>query len=418
MDFARLVELARLFLVRAFKADFLAQHAADDERAQLVALPSPIDDPLAQDYVAWRRSVLWIAGVMLGLAFLIAVADHKSIVTLMASLQNADGQQVDVTQMAKELGKDNVELIDNLMLFNLLLKGVIATLVILAALRWHAVSRSRSLSRWAWLAALVVPLVVMAWPWAHSLDFSHLERGMNAMPGADKAVKGMFALLFALSTLLMLGPKLIGLFPGIMRSSLALKTLLPEAAAPGWLTVVFAPILIGFLLFLLCFTSQAEGSYLLLGGLLLLAFGSMNYLRRARDLVRPHTPQEASTLVRGIRHQAKLFSGAGIALVAIYLVRSEAISWLSLIHMALEAVGGILLTMLAISDITLAVLAFSQQQGAAFQDSGLRVDYERRLASLAKTGLTDLQSALGMQDLERIRRAAQAARGEPTAPTT
>lgn len=415
MDFARIVELTQRFLVRAFKADFLSQHAADDERSVLTALPKPIDDPLAQDYVAWRRSVLWVSGVMLAIAFVIAIVDHRSIATMLAEQQQAQGQRVDIGEIAVQLGKDNVEVIDNLMLFNLLLKGVIASLVLFAAVRWQVVMRSRSLTRWAWLAALLVPLVVMAWPWAHSLDFTHLDR--NGMAGAGAAVKGMFALLFAGSTLMMVGPKLIGLFPGIMRSSLALKTLLPEAAAPGWLTVVFAPILIGFLLFLLCFTSQAEGSYLLLGGLLLLAVGSTNYLRRARDLVRPHTPQEASTLVRGIRAQAKLFSGAGIVLIAIYAVSSN-IGWVSLIHIALEAMGGILLTMIAISDITLALLAFSQQQGAAFQESGLRADYERRLASLAKTGLTDLQSALGMQDLESIRRAAQAARGEPTAPAS
>ena len=50
-----------------------------------------------------------------------------------------------------------------------------------------------------------------------------------------------------------------------MSSSLALKTLLPEAVAPGWLTVVFAPFMTGFLLLVLCLLSQTDGSLLAFG---------------------------------------------------------------------------------------------------------------------------------------------------------
>jgi hypothetical protein len=196
----------------------------------------------------------------------------------------------------------------------------------------------------------------------------------------------------------------MALFPGIMRSSLALKTLLPEAAAPGWLTVIFSPILVGFLLLVLCFLSQAQGSWVLIVSILLLVVGPFLYVRHARDLVRPHTPEEVAVVVRGLRRRALWFNGVGVVLLVYYVFDLDDLTWPTALHMLLEAAGGVLLTMVAISDITLALLATSQEQGKNFQNSALRASYEERLRALAAAGLTDVEGALGVRDLERLRR--------------
>jgi hypothetical protein len=189
-----------------------------------------------------------------------------------------------------------------------------------------------------------------------------------------------------------------------MRSSLTLKTLLPEASAPGWLTVVLAPFLAGFLMLVLCLLSQIEGSFVLIAATALLVVGPCVYVARARDLVRPHTADEVSRVVGGVRRTALAIHGAGFLLLVVYLVDLDALPLRTLVHLGLEALGGVLLTMVAISDITLALLAFSQRQGATFQASALRQDYERRLTALASAGLTDVEGALGVHDLDNLRR--------------
>lgn len=404
MDFGRITELSRRFVTRAFAADFQRERAADDERAQLAAQAKPIADPLAQDYVAWRRAALWLSGVVLSVGVLIAIVDHKPIAEAMGQGMGQPGQPVDIAQVKQAIGEKNVELLDDLQYFSLLLKATVAGLVIYAATCWTRVSRSRTVARWAWISALVVPILVSAWPWAHSLDFTHLEQQGFGQGGQGKMMKQAFGLVFAVSSLVTIAPKLLALFPGIMRSSLALKTLLPEAAAPGWLTVVFAPFMAGFLLLVLCLLSQIEGSYIAIGAVLLLALAPCVYVRRARDLVRPHRAEEVGGVLRDVRKQAKLLSAIGLLLLFLYLLRMDSLKVMTLLHLVLEAFGGILLTMVAISDITLALLALSQRQGASFQGSELRAAYEQRLQALGSAGLTDVEGALGMHDLEGLRK--------------
>lgn len=405
MDFARILELTQRFLKRTTTADFQRERAAEDERAQLAAQSKPVVDPLAQDYVAWRRAVLWLSGVVLAIGVLLAVVAHRPVAESLAESLGANGQPADPVEVVKWLGKENIEMLDDLQYFNLLLKACVAGLVLYAAKNWLLVSRSRSVARWAWITALIVPLVVSAYPWASSLDFAHLDRNQEfgMLAGQGEKLKQMFGFAFAASSLATIGPKLFALFPGIMRSSLSLKTLLPEAVAPGWLAVVFAPFMAGFLLLVMCLLSQTDGSMLAIGAIVLLASGPIVYVRRARDLVRPHRAEEVGGVLRGIRRQAAMFTVAGLVLLLVYLFRLESLSVMTLAHLLVEAAGGVLLTMVAISDITLALLAFSQRQGASFQDSDLRAAYEQRLQSLGSAGLTDVESALGVNDLANLR---------------
>lgn len=405
MDFARTLELTRRFLKRTATADFQRERAADDERAQLAAQSKPVNDPLAQDYVAWRRAVLWLSGVVLAIGVLLAVVAHRPVAESLAESLGANGQPADPVEVVKWLGKENIEMLDDLQYFNLLLKACVAGLVLYAAKNWLLVSRSRSVARWAWITALIVPLVVSAYPWASSLDFTHLDHNQQfgMLAGQGEKLKQMFGFAFAASSVVTIGPKLFALFPGIMRSSLSLKTLLPEAVAPGWLAVVFAPFMAGFLLLVMCLLSQTDGSMLAIGAIVLLASGPIVYVRRARDLVRPHRAEEVGGVLRGIRRQAAMFTVAGLVLLLVYLFRLDSLSVMTLSHMLVEAAGGVLLTMVAISDITLALLAFSQRQGATFQDSDLRAAYEQRLQSLGSAGLTDVESALGVNDLANLR---------------
>jgi hypothetical protein len=404
-------ELAPRFLVRAITANFQRQRAADDERQQLAAHTPPVTDPIAQDYVAWRRAALWIAGVLLTVSVLLQLVEHQSVAAHWAAgaakangqvLSGADLEQ-QIAATTQQMGEDNVAVIDGLQDFLLFVKMSVAVLTVIAARWWLRVRRSLALARWAWVTALVVPLLVSGWPWANMLDFTHLD-GAFGQAGTGAAIKQQFAIMLAAVLMATVAPKLIALFPGIMRASLTLKTLLPEAAVPGWLTVVFAPFLAGFLLLVLCFLSQVQGSWWLIIAILCLVVGPCIYVRRAADLVRPHSAGEVSDVVGRVRSSATLFNGIGIALLAWWLFDLDDVSWVAALHLLLDAAGGILLTMVVISDITLALLAFSQRQGAAFQSSELRTAYEQRLQSLATAGLTDVESALGIKDMAELRK--------------
>lgn len=403
MTAARLFDLARMLVKRAAAADFQRERASDEERDELAAAATPVTDSLAQDYVAWRRAALWIAAVLLSLGALLAIAEHSSTAAqVVDAAVQAQGQAISDAEYDRQLrqvetsfGEGNLSILDGLQGFLLFVKVAVAALAVAAALRWTRVASSRTLARWAWLVALVLPLIVSGWPWGQSLDFSHIDHNGFAA-GRGQLVKQQVSVALGAALMGTIAPKLVALFPGIMRSSLTLKTLLPQAAAPGWLTVVFAPFLIGFLLLILSFLSQVQGSWVLILAVILLAAGPCIYVRRAKDLVRPHSSEEVGSVVRGIRGQALLFNAAGALLLFFYLCGLDGISWATALHLGLDAGGGVMLTMVAISDLTLALLAFSHRQGADFHASELREPYERRLQALASAGLTDIDATMGL----------------------
>lgn len=411
-----IVDLALRFVGRAASGDFQTHHAAEDERQQLAAAPQPVTDALAQDYVVWRRAALWVGGVLLALGALIAVVAHRSVAEQVAEAQMAAaGQQLGgvdlqqlVVQVTEGFGKHNLSIVDGLQEFLVVVKLAVATLALLAAWQWARIKRSRSLARWGWLVLVVLPLLVAAWPWSSSLDFAHLDQQFGGAAQQGKMMKQQVALAIAALLLTTIAPKLIALFPGIIRSSLALKTLLPEVAAPGWLVVMFAPFLVGFLMLLVCFLSQVQGSWLLLGGVGALIAGPILYVRRAADLVRPHSAAEVGEVVGKIRRTAGRTTLAGIVVLTLYLFDLDDVSWTAAIHLLLEAGGGIFVTMVVISDITLALLAHSHRLNAVFQNNEMRALYEQRLQALTGAGLTDVQSALGVKDLDDLRKLGQA----------
>ncbi|MFN3243276.1 MAG: hypothetical protein ACE37K_17375 [Planctomycetota bacterium] len=391
MTFAAFADLARTLVVRAFTADFQRERATGRERAELLGAERPVADPLAQDYVSWRRAALWVAAVLLSLGVVLSMLDFSSTASQLAEGANATSAQVE--QM---FGAGNLSLIDLLQVVLLLVKLAVAALTVVAAVRWTRVASSRSFSRYAWLCALVLPLVIAGFPWGQFLDFSHLNGGFGAAAGQGAAAQQQVSVAIGAMLLVTVAPKLLALFPGIMRSSLTLKTLLPQAAAPGWLTVVFAPFLAGFLLLVLSFLSQVQGSWALILGVMCLVAGPCLYVRRARDLVRPHTDEEVGVVVRAVRKQALAFHAIGALLLFVYVADLEGLSWLSVLHLGLEAAGGVMLTMVAISDVTLALLAFSHRQGTAFHASDLRAQHEQRLQALATCGLTSVDEAFGL----------------------
>jgi hypothetical protein len=390
------LDLAKSMLLRAANADFLQRQARDDERAELAAANPPVANPQVQDYLAWRRAALWVAGIVTAIAFGIAAASHESMASLMAKGQGAAGENLEfaIRQVEQNIGKDNLELMDGLNLTSLGLKLFVAVLAILAARHWSKIAKTRLHARWAFAALLIVPLGMFAFPWAHFMDFKHLD----ALGGNAMQVKQGFAVLFGSVAMLTLAPKLLSLFPGVIRASLTLKTLLPEAAAPGWVAVIFAPLFLGFLLLVLCLLSQLQGNFTLILAFVALALGPVIYLRRAKDLVQPHDTSTAGDVIRSVRRSAMTANALGLILLVVYLVELDAIDIQTVVTLILEALGSVLLTMVVFTDTMLALLRYGSDQGDAFQGSALQASLRQRLQALTDAGLTDTAEAFRLRE--------------------
>ena len=67
-----LAEVFKILARRTLKGNFQRERAMDSEREVMATARKPITDPLAQDYVAWRRGVLWLATVTMSIHALVS----------------------------------------------------------------------------------------------------------------------------------------------------------------------------------------------------------------------------------------------------------------------------------------------------------------------------------------------------------
>jgi hypothetical protein len=366
--------LATVFVRRVARSDFTKERATDDERKQLESTSRPVTNPLAQDYAAWRRAVLWLAAITLSILVIIELATYQ------------DTADVLEPQQVREVGRGNLETLDSIQWILTLSLVVGAVMTVAAAWRWRDVRLSRRLARWGFLIMFLTPFAIAAIPITSMLDFGHLSEQ------EQKAISVLLGLQLGLGMFMTLGPRAIALFPGIIRSSMTLKTLLPESAAPGWAAAILAPLYSLFLLVLVSMINQMSGNFFLLAGLACLMVGPMVYLRRHRDVLRSHTTEEAAVLVAGIRRQALLFNVAGSVLLLIFIIDLELLGFEEAVTFALSIAGNVLLLTAVGSDLILALLRSQYVQTRQFQGTELQKSLDEKFEALAGTGLTDIRT--------------------------
>jgi len=381
----------RLAAIRATRGDFLDPIATDEERELLRERHGVVGDQV-QDYIAWRRSLLLLATVLLGLGILFDLIGFQTfedaIVEQAVSATESRGGRANESairgSVRNNVGVDNLETLDAY-LYIILLGSIVSTVMVgFAAHGWHDIARSRRLTRRAWYVVLGVPLGCAVLPWAKLLDFSHLSSS------DARVLETTLATGFGLMVFATVGPKILSLFPGLIRGGMTLKTLFHESATPAYITMLAAPV---FALVLLLFFSamiQMEGSILLFGGVAGLLASSIIYLWKARDLLRSHTRDEAYSIIKRIRWTAAVFSAGGVVLIAIFLLTSDGFTFLKTLSLGAAAGGNLFLTMVVGSDFLLALLHKEFQLAKQFQGSEFAAEYERKIDLLAQAGLTTL----------------------------
>ena len=434
---------------RILKSDFQVEHATSEEREKLVASAQPITSELAQDYAGWRRSVLWLASIFLLLHAGVGIYQAEIRTTedqvreameqqagqqagasmpermtrsevratleqqyrnmgmdpnnwqvreqfeqqveqamreqenLREQAQNAGSGQAD--EVIRQLGPSNLEFIDGL---NSILAGAVmvgALFVLWGARKWSDVRASRYWSRLGWLVMFGTPLLVTALPLTLFLDFDHLNNDAER-----EQVRQTYGGLFAMSVFMLVGPKVIALFPGMIRSSLSLKTLLPESTAPGWYAVLLAPFYAIFLIMVTSVITQMHGDLKLVGAIAFFVLGSLVFVLRARDLIRSHTPEEVSPAVGIVRKISGVFAAIGAVLLGWFVLEIPNLGVIDAINFLVGLLGSVLLLTVVASDFILSLLNQSFGQSRAMAGTESEGVLERRLGELSSVGFTEI----------------------------
>jgi hypothetical protein len=375
---------------RAFRRDLGGGLADADEQASLAA---PVADrpavtgTRAQDYLAWRRSMLWVTALLLGGSALFSLANF---VINLASDDEGLGQVLDVGFL---------RFLDFL--------GLAAAIYLPIAAwrgcqRWDNLRLSHRRVRLGWLVGFLVPFVTALVPVKALLQFeapTTLEVA-QAQAQASQGV-GMFV---GLMLFLKLVPSVLAIFIGAIRSALTLEQLVPESSLPGWVATVAAPIFAVVALAVFVLFHQIGGDWLLLIGFALIV---ANYLLIARDgpaLIRPQSNAQSVEALRRIwgRSRILLSLGSLALLIALFTIDffggkklfgfwsdGALMTPVDLFELVLALVGRSLFTLVLFCDLLLGVLHYARRE-AQNLPIDLTVSLEQKVQEYGEIGIGDL----------------------------
>ncbi len=348
------IDHARVFAHRILRSNFIDDQVTELEREHLEE--AGVKSPMAQSYLGWRRALLWFSAGLL-------------VVSLLAGL------------------KENLSLLEDgyPFLLRLLLLAAVAAPVVAcvflfkAALDWTKVKRTRSLARLSWFFLFVVPIVLAMIPAAKLMGSDHFT---------SYAEMQMFGATWGAIMVLTIAPSLLGLFPAIIRSSLTIKTLVPESPMPGWVAAIVAPFYALFFLMILVIAIQVD-QFLLSVSMLCFTLAPVFILINAGRLVQPSPEAEAMRTVLEVRRKTVITLGIGmIAGLVWFLGKMEALD--------LEFLS------VVTSDFLVGMFKAAYDRECLMREEGMADTLGQRFADLDTLGLTELRAGEA-ELLNRIR---------------
>lgn len=319
--------MAFLSLRRAFRLRIDANEVLDDERAAMLGSSPPITDDSQQAFLAWRRSVLFVAALLM-----IPVAIFHAI------------DNLDFDASTPEIWKQ-------LSYVSVFVESGFAIFLWTQVGKWRAWrTQSRRLA-WGWLIYFLTPFLVFLYPLASAFNYGDMD------PASQHAAKVAVGMAIGAQAFLSLAPKIISLLQGLIRASIATKTLFPGSSAPGWMMVIAAPLyMIIFYIFVLL-PYHFSGSGLVVLGMLLVLAAKATLVRAGLGLTKPM----ADDVARRATAKAQslwlllLVSGAACIVGGLWTMVSEA-SPLTLVNFALSMAANILLLTLIATDTLITAL--------------------------------------------------------------
>ena len=366
----------------------------DSEREVMATARKPITDPLAQDYVAWRRGVLWLATVTMSIHALVSFFAWLDDIKV-----DVDGAQL--TAMGLDGVGGILKFVGSALYWRIPLTAV---LVFLAARHWADVKVSRRYTRYAGILYFLSAVVLSIIPWTSFVGDATAGAGNEQLT----QMRMFFGMMAGLSLFAYVAPVPIGVLSGVVRSSLVLKTLLPESPATGWGAVLYLPIYVLLMVSLLVIVMQAVGGVLLTAGLGCILAGAVVYLMNAKQIVRPCTDAEVTSKVMTVHNRARWYTGGGLLLIAAFALQSmeklgmsEDDAYLKIAEFGIGIWSGILLMTVVAADFILAVISANQKLGQGFQGTALASDLDRKIEALKNVGLTSFATPARTSTMER-----------------
>lgn len=348
-----------LFVRRSLRSDFYRERATDGERQRLAEANPPVQTELAQDYAAWRRGMLWFTFVAMVVAFIFVLIETIS------SLFSGD-----------------VPGVIKFVVFVVFSIQVGATILVgVAAFNWVDLNKSRKLTRFAWLVLFGGPIVLLIIPWAS------MASGLSQLAAAQEMVAAAIRVLF---------PLIMGLFAGLIRSGLTLKTLLPESSSPGWMTVLVTPFYVLFFLVPLAIAIQLMSSFLLILALFAFILSPILLLVRARKLMLPMDAETGHRLVQSIRRTSAICISLGFFFIFILVIDAlKDVSIWSAISALASFLTSVLLLSLVMSDFMLGMMSHGFAQSQAIKGTEAESALARKFVDLSNVGIGNIDMGEG-----------------------
>jgi hypothetical protein len=358
------VAMATLSMKRAFRLRIDANEVLDDERAALLQARPAVSDETQQAFLAWRRSVLFMAALLM-----VPVALLHALESLHFEAGTPEGFKT-LTSLASlvEIG--------------------FAVFLWTQVPRWTKWKRQARALSWAWLGYFLTPFLVFLYPLASSYDMGAI--GAAGEVGGDggqaaQAAKMAIGIAIGAKALVSLAPKIISLLQGMIRASIATKTLFPGASAPGWLMVIAAPLyMIIFYVFVLLPYHFTDSGLVVLGMILVLA-AKGTLVRAGLGLTRPMLGEVARKATqRALSVWVMLLLSGALCIVAgLWDLVSQA-SPLSLFNFALSMAANILLLTLICTDAF--ITGLDRARGTTDEERGLAAEVQAQLAAFTTAG--------------------------------
>jgi phosphoglycerol transferase MdoB-like AlkP superfamily enzyme len=249
--------------------------------------------------------------------------------------------------------------------------------------RWTKWRRQARALSWAWLLYFLTPFLVFLYPVASSIDYSQL--GDSADAQARQAAQVAVGIGIGAQALVSLAPKIISLLQGMIRASIATKTLFPGSSAPGWLMVIAAPLyMIIFYVFVLLPYHFTDSGLVVIGMLLVLA-AKGTLVRAGLRLTRPMRDEVArAATARALTFWVSLLSlGALFIIGGLWSLVSQS-SALTLVSFVLSMASNILLLTLIATDSLISGL--DRARGASAEERALADEVQGQLAAFIVAG--------------------------------
>jgi hypothetical protein len=356
------------FLRRVFASDFRNEKPTAWDMYRMGA---PGAAPrLAHSYTAWRSSLLYAATALLLFTSVWNLATYTSgeetilgVFRFLLGLLRQLGAQVPTEPGPALQGwaSDNGPIIDVSGLTSRISALVAVLMVGGAAALWPRVRISILLARIAWLVLFGIPFVMALLPLSAMMDYGDVS------PSAVPFFELLFGTAFGLTVFMGLLPKALSLFPGLVRSSMALKTLLPEHRTPGWITVLLAPLFCLFLWLLMATVNQFPETTAILIGVVFIMAGQVVYIVMAKHIVRAYDRLPAKVVWP--RRLSAILGITGVLIIFFRLVTVDEADVGGTIAGFIGLFGNILLLSVVCSDFLLPLLRTGHNMTRSFVES-------------------------------------------------